>query len=57
VNREAGAGGLNLQLHQVEPRDQLGYGVLHLEARVHLQEVKTANVKTDACDAGPASPG
>src|SRR3989304_3769856 len=27
---------------QVEPRDLLGHGVLHLEPRVHLEEVKLA---------------
>ena len=31
-----------LQLHQVDPGHELGDGMLHLQARVHLQEVEVA---------------
>ena len=30
----------NLPLHEVEARHHLGDGVLHLQARVHLEEVE-----------------
>ena len=33
-----------LQAHEVEPGHQLGHAVLHLEARVHLQEVEATVV-------------
>ena len=29
-----------LPLHEIEPRHQLGHGMLHLDARVHLEEVE-----------------
>ena len=33
-----------LQAHEVEPGDQLGHPVLHLEAGVHLQEVEATGI-------------
>ena len=41
--RQAAAGGdLHLQPHQVEAGDQFGDRVLHLQARVHFEEVEAA---------------
>ena len=40
-------GGSQLQLHQVEPGDGLGDGVLHLQAGVHLQEEEFAGAGID----------
>ncbi len=43
VERQRRAGGdLHLQPHQVEAGHQLGDGMLHLQARVHFQEVEAA---------------
>ena len=40
---QARAGGdLHLQAHQVEAGDQFGDGMLHLQARVHFEEVEAA---------------
>ena len=43
VKRQPRAGGdLDLQLHQVEAGDQLGDRMLHLQPRVHFQEIEAA---------------
>ncbi len=50
----------NLQLHQVDPGDQLGYRVLHLETGVHLQieELAVLIEKLDGSGVGVvAAPG
>ncbi len=33
-------GNANLQMYQIQPGDQLGDRMLHLQTRVHLKEVK-----------------
>ena len=48
---ELGAGGhAQLPLHEVDAAHELGDGVLHLQARVHLHEVEAAVVRKEELD-------
>ena len=42
-----------LQANEIEPRDQLGHAVLHLQAGVHLEEVEPAGIDEVLHGAGP----
>src|SRR5262249_56856000 len=45
-------GDAQLPLHEVEASDQLGHGMLDLQARVHLDEMKTGRIRDELDRAG-----